>query len=35
VVPKGVTVTSTSFREHGGTVEVPALSVVLERLPLR
>jgi alpha-L-arabinofuranosidase len=32
---QGVTVTSTSFGEHDGTIEVPALSVVLERLPLR
>jgi alpha-L-arabinofuranosidase len=32
---QSVTVTPTSFRESDGTVEVPALSVVLERLPLR
>jgi alpha-L-arabinofuranosidase len=32
---QGVAVTATSFSEHDGTVEVPALSVVLERLLLR
>jgi alpha-L-arabinofuranosidase len=32
---QGVTVTATSIHAHDGTVEVPALSVVLERLPLR